>query len=115
MKLIIAGGRDYHFSEADVAHLDSLLATMPIDEVVTGAATGADRCGSQWARSRGLPVREFPADWDRYGRQAGPIRNRAMANYADAVILFPGKQGTLSMRTEANRAGLIIVDRSRWQ
>jgi predicted Rossmann-fold nucleotide-binding protein len=106
MKCIIAGGRDYHLTDADRAFLDQLGVT----EVVCGGAPGADTGGAEWARTRGLPVRYFPADWNTYGRAAGPIRNRQMAEYCrEAVVLFPGGRGTASMRGIALELGLRVI------
>ena len=103
MKLIISGGRDYQFSAEDRAFLDSL---QDITEVVSGGAAGADAQGEEWARIRQIPVMVFQADWKAHGRGAGPRRNRAMAEYADAVALFPGGRGSASMRREAEKRGL---------
>lgn len=108
MKLIIAGGRDYVFTEVDKCKLDELNRSYGITEVVSGGARGADACGEEWARDRGIKVKVFNADWVRYGMPAGPIRNREMAQYADAAVLFPGEKGTASMRKEAKRAGIPI-------
>ncbi len=46
-----------------------------------------------------IPVKEMPADWNRYGNSAGPMRNRQMAEYADAaVIIWDGySRGTRNM------------------
>ena len=107
MRLIIAGGRSYRLSEIDTKHLDDLEG---VTEVVSGGAAGVDRDGEAWAERRGIPVRRFPADWKRHGKAAGPVRNRAMAAYADAVALFPGKRGTESMFEEARKAGIVIYD-----
>jgi hypothetical protein len=107
MKTIIAGGRDYQLNHDDVKFLSSLLIT----EVVSGGATGADRGGEAFAQAKGIPIKVFKADWDKHGRAAGPIRNREMAQYADAVVLFPGGKGTASMMKEATRAGIIIYER----
>lgn len=104
MKTIIAGGRDYFFSLEDEAFLDSL----PITEVVCGCAKGADTCGEEWALERGLPVKRFPAKWDKFGLGAGHIRNRQMALYAEVVVLFPGGKGTASMHKTAKELGLTI-------
>ena len=101
---IIAGGRDYNITMSDEAWLD----TLPIREVVSGGASGVDAGGEAWAKKRGIPIKRFPADWKTHGRAAGPIRNRQMAEYADAVVLFPGGRGTDSMRREAERQGLRI-------
>lgn len=70
-----------------------------ITEVVCGTAIGVDRLGEQWAISQGIPVKEMPADWNKFGKSAGPIRNRDMSLYADAaVIIWDGKTaGTRNM------------------
>jgi len=106
MKLIIAGGRDYKMTPDDWKKLDEI----PVTEVVSGCASGADKGGEYYAEQRGLLVAKFPADWNANGRAAGPIRNREMAGYADAVALFKGGRGSASMRQEAERAGIEIFD-----
>lgn len=111
MKVIIAGGRDYQFTKKDIAFLDKVAPA--IHEVVSGGATGADRCGEDWARSRNIPVRVYTADWDKHGKAAGPIRNGQMAEYADAVILFPGGRGTDNMHEQAINKNIYIVDRRK--
>lgn len=60
---------------------------------------GADRIGEQYAKENGLKKTIFKAEWGKYGRAAGPIRNEEMAKIADCVICFwDGKSaGTKSM------------------
>ena len=108
MKLIIAGGRNYRFTSADRSRLDALLGL--VAEVVSGVAIGADQAGERWAELHGIPVKRLPADSNKHGPEAGPIRNAQMAQYADAVALFPGGSGTASMRREAEKANLTIYD-----
>jgi hypothetical protein len=129
MKLIIAGGRDYQFTDADYGLLDELRLSRfvaPIEEVVSGGQTGADACGEAWAKLRGITVKTFRPAWNdlshsdarirtrsdgtKYDAEAGPRRNRQMAAYADAVALFPGDKGTASMYREAKKAGIEIYD-----
>ena len=108
MKYIIAGGRNYKLVATDFDTLDQI--TPGITEVVSGHnPTGADRAGELWATSRGVPVKLFPANWGQYRRAAGPIRNKQMAAYADAAVLFPGDKGTASMEHEARMAGIPIL------
>lgn len=109
MKTIIAGGRDYEFNRHDILALDMLSISMPITEVVSGCAKGADTCGEQWAEQEGIPVMKFPAEWDKYGKAAGHKRNEVMAQYADAVILFPGGKGTANMEQNAIKYNLKII------
>lgn len=110
MRLIIAGGRDYTFKPADVLYLDELHAQYRIEEVISGGATGADACGEQWALTNRINLVRMPAEWAKHGRKAGPLRNRQMAEYADAVVIFPGGRGTASMVREAKKADLEIFD-----
>ena len=110
MKTIIAGGRDYNLTPEDYALLDKLLIELPITEVVSGCARGADACGETWAVTRKIPVKPFPADWDKHSRAAGPVRNSEMAEYAEACVLFPGGRGTGDMLKKATAKGLKIID-----
>lgn len=111
MKVVIAGCR-YSDVEAKIIFSDySLLidtiekSGLNITEVVCGMAIGVDRMGEQWGRRYNIPIKEMPADWNTYGKGAGPIRNRAMAEYADAaIILWDGKsEGTRNMINEMIR------------
>jgi hypothetical protein len=111
MKVIIAGGRDYNFNPSDIAYLNKLRITLPITEVVSGAAKGADKCGEDWAKKHNIPIKQFPANWDKHGKSAGFKRNKQMAQYADAAILFPGGRGTDMMFGLAKEHGLKILDK----
>ena len=95
MRVIIAGSRDLH-GPVDLAVTNS---AFNVTEVVSGAARGIDKAGEQWAVGSGIPVKQFPADWNKLGKQAGIVRNIEMANYADALIaIWDGKsKGTLHM------------------
>ena len=111
MKCVLAGGRDYRFSIDDIVYLDSLRLSLPITEVVTGGASGADTDGARWARQHLLPLRTFPANWQLHERSAGPIRNREMAAYAQALVVFPGGRGTANMVRAALNRRLVVLSR----
>ena len=111
MKVIVAGGRNYCFTPESTAFLDRLHQEHHFTEVVSGGAAGADKCGEEWARRNNLSIRVFPADWKSFGKRAGPIRNRQMAKYADALVLFPGGSGSSSMLSEAILVGIQLVER----
>lgn len=97
MKVIIAGTRSVNDYSLVVQAVQR--SGYNITEVVSGCATGVDRLGEQWARANDVPIREMPADWIRHGASAGPQRNRAMAEYADAaIVVWDGKsRGTRNM------------------
>lgn len=110
MKVIIAGSRTATFRRvAEAVHFSGWYTK--ITEIVCGTAQGADQHGKRYAQMHGFPVKEFPADWKAHGKAAGPIRNRQMAEYADALIaVWDGKsKGTANMIQEAKRKGLWVV------
>jgi len=110
MKLIIAGSRDITLTCACRAVEGALEKTgwcHAITEVVSGASGNVDKIGEFWAELMELPIKRFPADWDKHGKAAGPIRNRAMAEYADALLaVWDGEsKGTANMIMEMHRQG----------
>ncbi len=94
----------------DIKFLDESRELITITEVVCGMAKGADEAGRQWALWNHIPVKEFPADWKKNGRGAGFVRNREMAEYADALIIFPGGRGSMHMAQTAFEMNLEIYE-----
>lgn len=78
--------------------------------IVSGAAKGADALGERYARERGYKLQRYPANWEKYGRAAGPIRNEIMAQNADALIAYwDGRSpGTWNMIELARNYGLKV-------
>lgn len=68
-----------------------------IDTVVSGRCWGIDQLGEEYAAKHGLPVEPYPADWDKFGRRAGHLRNVQMADHADALICIAAEGSTGSM------------------
>ena len=88
-KVIVAGGRDFINYELLKTKLDKILSNIS-DEIiiVSGKARGADSLGERYARENNYKIAEFPAQWDKFGKRAGYIRNEEMAKYADACVCF---------------------------
>ncbi len=102
MRIVIAGCRDYCNYDEAKAYIDFCLSEIPKESniiIVSGCASGADAIGQRYAKENGLEVEKYPADWKKYGKSAGPIRNKQMAEVCDYVICFwNGKsKGTKSM------------------
>lgn len=73
MKVLVTGSRDW----SDIDAVIRELSKFPVGTIVIhGACSGADTIAGDVAEALGFEVRAYPADWDRYGRAAGPIRNR---------------------------------------
>lgn len=109
LKVIIAGSRDFDDYELLKSKCDYFLRNREV-EIVSGTARGADVLGERYAEERDLVVKRFPADWDKYGKRAGYLRNVEMAEYADALITFwDGKsRGTKHMIDIAREKDLKI-------
>lgn len=90
-RVIVAGGRTFNNTDMLFKTMDTLLAgkveTYTI-VIISGMAKGADLLGATYGHTRGYHVAEFPAFWDKQGKAAGYIRNRAMRAYADAAVIF---------------------------
>lgn len=94
-RVIIAGSRGFNdwllmweFLERKIEPFIFFTLADKVTEIVSGTANGADKLGERYAKAKGLPVKRFPADWNRYGKAAGHIRNKRMAEYADACVVF---------------------------
>lgn len=91
-RMIVAGGRNYSNQNIVNYYIDRVKDVCDSRGlnlvIVCGMATGADTLGRNYAISNGLEVLEFPADWNRYGKSAGYIRNKEMGDVADSAIVF---------------------------
>jgi len=84
--ILVAGTRT--FSDYDLLKetLNELLrSNFLINDVtvhiVAGGARGADTLAAKYAHDWGFELHEFPADWNKYGKAAGPIRNKQMHEF----------------------------------
>ena len=53
-----------------------------------GECRGADKLVGGFAEKYGFEVKKFPAEWDKYGRAAGPIRNKEMVDLLPNVVMI---------------------------
>ena len=91
LKLIVAGGRDFN----DYELLSKVIMDLALKEyadkavsIVSGMAKGADSLGYMFAVENNVRKYIFPADWNKYGKRAGMLRNKEMGNFADALVAF---------------------------
>jgi hypothetical protein len=108
MKAIFCGDRNWD----DEVPIRTALLELPLDTIIIhGCARGADKMAGRIAKEMGFTVMEVPANWERYGKSAGPIRNREMLQLGpDLVIAFHGNinesKGTKDMLKIAKKAGI---------
>lgn len=110
LRIIIAGSRrfdNYNFMRAKLRRVD--IGNYDVT-VISGTAKGADRLGEQWAKNHKFNIERYPANWSMYGKTAGIIRNRQMAEHADMCVVFwdGESKGTLNMIQTARDVGIPV-------
>jgi predicted Rossmann-fold nucleotide-binding protein len=106
MRVLVCGGRDYKDPQRVAQVLAKHNSKTPFTAVLTGGASGADELAERWAHAHQIPVETFAADWEKYGKAAGPLRNQRMLveGKPNIVIAFPGGRGTGDMVNRAMMA-----------
>ena len=99
MRVVVGGSRSFTDYGTLEKYLDTCLQDCTEITILSGHCQGADLMAERYAAERGIKVMIFAANWRRYGRAAGPIRNREMVECSDVVIAFwDGKsRGTRSL------------------
>jgi len=102
-KLIVAGGRDFNDYELLSNRLLAIVNEGDLKNydvsIVSGMAQGADALAVRFATEHNVTLHKFYANWDKYGRRAGFLRNEQMAGFADGLLAFHDKasKGTAHM------------------
>ena len=117
MRVLVCGGRDFNDYNLLSSYLVELFVKsllVPEDvTIISGHARGADKLGEQFANANECKLSIFPADWEKYGKGAGHIRNQQMIDEGkpDLVVAFPTKtsRGTYDMINKAKKAGLPVI------
>ena len=113
MRALICGSRDWTDYEA----IETLIKGFPKDTVVIqGMCRGADQMARTAAIKHGLPEPEdYPAEWEKHGRSAGPRRNTRMLDegHPDIVYAFHqdifSSKGTKDMVKKARAKGVPVI------
>ena len=90
-RVVIGGCRDYNNYNIFKIHVDYLLQNISKQYnivIVSGGASGVDTMAEIYAKDNNYAFELFSADWNKYGRSAGPRRNKEMVEVADFVIAF---------------------------
>lgn len=112
MRILVCGSRHFYDWRLLEDTLYEIEKEEPINTVIHGAAAGADSLAEQWANYRFNIIERYPADWKKYGKAAGPIRNRQMLTEGrpDLVVAFlaADSKGTADMVEAATEAGIQV-------
>jgi len=127
MKILVCGGRMFG-EDCSCRHgcngarieqkllynsLDDIHKNTPITMVINGGASGADKLAREWADRRGVDHKEYYAEWNSYGKSAGPIRNCLMLYDnpdIELVVATQGGSGTLNMVKLSRSAQIRVVE-----
>lgn len=112
MFVLVTGGRDYNDIAAVFDAITLLDSQLSIDYIVHGSADGADTLADTVAKEVGINRIGMPANWVKFPKAAGPIRNKAMITVLniDLVLAFPGGNGTANMKKLAKAEGIPVIE-----
>jgi len=108
-RILICGDRNW----TDVETIENFIRSLSPDTIIIhGNSKGADKIAERKAKEHGLTVKGYSADWNQYGRAAGPIRNKQMLleGRPDKVVAFHNdlskSRGTADMLRQAEKKGI---------
>jgi len=114
MKLAIIGSRSFKDYELLETTVNGIFQHKDITTIVSGGASGADTLAEQYACRYNIETVIHKADWSRYGKAAGPMRNKYIINDCDTLLAFwDGKsKGTLNSINTATKQNkdIIVID-----
>ena len=107
MIVAIVGSRSFT-DYAELKRVVSSMKNITITKIVSGGASGVDRLADYYAQDNIIPFTVILPDWKKYGKAAGPIRNRQIVEMADYIILFwdgvsKGTKSTLDICKELKK------------
>jgi hypothetical protein len=115
-RLLVAGTRTITPSFSALDHAAAIFFRDKVwITVVHGDAQGVDRTGAAWAKARRYKQESHPADWAKWGKRAGPIRNQEMLESGiDAAIFFwdgksPGTRDMINRVAQTPTPYIVIV------
>lgn len=111
MEIIVSGTREGVNQEWFTKVLQTVHEQIHLTCLIEGGARGVDRQAREWANKASIPVVTHEANWELYGKRAGPLRSIEMleSHPSAFVLIFPGNSGTRIMDKEARRRSRNII------
>jgi predicted Rossmann fold nucleotide-binding protein DprA/Smf involved in DNA uptake len=108
MKLALIGYRRFSNYEKFESEILRVINLSDIESIISGGAKGADTLAKVFAEKHGIKIIEFLPEWGKFGKAAGPIRNKQIVDAADYVIAFTtrtakGTHNTIKLAKNANK------------
>lgn len=111
MILIISGYRDFNDYALFSSVLDEFLdKNKDIEKVIFGECRGTDALALRYMKKNIIPYEIYNAEWGKYGKGAGPIRNNKMVEIGTDLIAFLSEEskGTKQIIKKAQEKGLNV-------
>lgn len=107
INVAFVGSREFH----PLAIIHQVMERVGRCRVISGGARGVDRYVEQFADLLGYPKKIFEADWNKYGKSAGPKRNYEMVQESDiAMVFWDGtSRGTRDFMNKAIKKGIPMI------
>jgi len=119
-RVTVGGCRDYSDYVFFCRNMDICLSRISSQKeivIISGHSSGVDSMAERYAEDNGFELEIYPAEWKKYGRAAGPKRNKIMVERSDAVIAFwdNSSSGTKNLINCAEKCGkpVMIIDISK--
>lgn len=113
-RVLVFGGRNLiDITVEDIYKaLNNIHSIYPFEYLIEGNARGVDRIAGHWAREHKITNIKYPADWEKYKKSAGPIRNQQMIDngHPDFAIKFPGDRGTEDMKGRCINSNVPLIE-----
>ena len=109
MKLAVIGSRGFDNYELVEKVLNDYKDKVTL--LISGGAKGADTLGEQWAKNNNIETLIFPADWIKYGKRAGFVRNNDIVYSCDLCVAFwdGNSKGTLDSINKAKAMNKEVI------
>lgn len=112
-RLAIVGSRNFQDYLRASSIFEKYFVQEGVNEIISGGAYGADDIARQLAENFGIKYQVFPADWSKYGKKAGVMRNEQIIQNCDFLLAFwdgksKGTQHTIRIAKE-NKVDTLII------
>lgn len=117
MRILVTGSREWDDMDSIEAAINAVLLetqSRPRDVfLIHGGARGADTWAGRVAKKLGLREIIMPANWEAYGKAAGPLRNNWMLDLEPNIVLafhpdLKSSRGTRHCVEQARRRGIPV-------
>jgi hypothetical protein len=108
--LAIVGSRTFNNYDMFCKYVNKI---KNIKLIISGGAKGADAFAKRYAEENNIPLKEYLADWDRYGKRAGYLRNVDIVTSSTHVLIYwdlisKGTKHDIDLAEQYNKPYIVI-------